>query len=197
MSGSKRSFEEGASEGDVNNSFGAVENRQLTVVTSPQILPQFADRVLRTHYCHDNGSATVNSPACDTFNDASSIATVPTANLIEAETRCQMIENINHESFFRKNPEKCHIKDHCKCTQTEDVDPNNFLYMSRFMHEHVDGINMIVTKTPSFAVVYKSHDNTAIDCPLIGADAVRACPLVKRYEVIVEIQFLTLTVLLF
>ena len=97
MSGSKRSFEEGASENDVNISSGAVENRQLTVVTSPQILSQFADRVLRTHYCHDNGSATANSPACDTFNNASSIATVPTANLIEAETRSQMIENVNHE----------------------------------------------------------------------------------------------------
>ena len=46
-----------------------------------------------------------------------------------------------------------------KTTQTEDVDHYNFLYMSRFMHEPFDGINMIVTETPSFAVVYKSHDD--------------------------------------
>ena len=88
-----------------------------------------------------------------------------------------MIENHHGIFFFRKNPEKCHIKDHSKCSSAEDKDLNNLLYMSCFMHEHFDGINTTLVQTHSFVVVYKkSHDDTAIDCPLIGTEAVRACP---------------------
>lgn len=61
--------------------------------------------------------------------------------------------------------------------------------MSRQLYQHFDGIETIPIKTPSFIVRYVSHDDTLIDCPLIGEGAILVNPTKKRQRVTVHIIF--------
>lgn len=154
-------------------------------------------RVFYSDYVHndlDDGS-----PAFDPYDDAnsSSIYSAEQGNAIEAEVRVQMIENASSSQLLRKNPEICHIKDKSVCHHNEKNDVNNFIYMSRFLHEYFDGINTYPKNTPQFIIHYVSHDENAVDCPILGNDVVGVNvvnPLVKRHRTIVKIKFIDDTI---
>ena len=160
------------------------ENMCVTILDKTKITMK---RVLAFDYVHiDEGS-----PPCDTFGNSSSICSVEVASIIEAETRVQMLENHNHHFFHGKNPEIAHIKDKSVCSSKEAKDPNNRLHLSRYIHEHFDGINTVPSRTPSFIVRYISHDETLVDCPIFGNDSPHVIsPRVKRQKVSVHIIFL-------
>jgi hypothetical protein len=143
-------------------------------------------RVYRYEYKHEG-----ESPLCDTVSDANSISifSVEVVSIVEAETRVQMLENHTHSFFIGKNPEISHIKDKAKSSPSESTDSNNRLHLSRFLHEHFDGINSIPTKTPSFKVHYVSHEVRKVDCPIIGNGATIAFPHIKRHRTLVHIIF--------
>lgn len=62
----------------------------------------------------------------------------------------QMIEPIDSVQFISQIAESCHL--------TPKVsDPNNFLYLSRFMHQHFDGINTPLIGVPTILVHYVTH----------------------------------------
>jgi hypothetical protein len=122
--------------------------------------------ILQWDYQHDIDCAlTDNSPPCDICSDAGSASiyepeTVP----LTVETAARMLENPNSEFFVDKNPEKAHIKDKASSSAVEDKDDNNFLYLSRVIHEAFDGINTKPKNFPWFVVHYVSHDELSIDC---------------------------------
>jgi len=143
------------------------------------------ERVMRYMYKRAEGEQSLE---CDQFSD-SSIFSAENVNILEAETRVQMLENQDHVFFKDKNPEVAHIKDKAVCPPKEAKDPNNHLHLSRFIHEHFDGINMIPMRTPSFAVHYVSHDDVKVDCPIIGEGAHLVSPRTKRHRVVVGVEF--------
>ena len=101
-----------------------------------------------------------------------------------------MIETPGKYNLFGQEPEVVHIKDKAFCTRArrEHLDTNNFLYMSRLLHQHFHGIQTIPKSTPSFLIRYLSHDDALIDCP-VWDDAYVINPLIKRQKVTVEIVF--------
>lgn len=132
-----------------------------------------------------------NCDPCDTFSDAHSMSifSAEFANITEAEIRVQMLENYNHDFFRDKYPEVAHIKGKAFSSANERKDPNNKLYLSRFIHEHFHGINSIPKRFPSFKLHYVRHDLNKVDCPLFGTDSVVMNPLIKRHRTIVHVIF--------
>jgi hypothetical protein len=87
----------------------------------------------------------------------------PETVTISIERVGQMIENPHHIFFHQKNPEISHIKDKAKSTPKENRDENNYLYLSRFLHEAFHGINAPPTGCPRFLIHYISHQESSID----------------------------------
>jgi hypothetical protein len=61
-----------------------------------------------------------------------------------------MIEDANSAMFLNQIAEKCHLK-------KKESNENNYLYMSRFIHQHFDGLDSPMLK-PSFLLHYVSHE---------------------------------------
>lgn len=130
-----------------------------------------------------------DSPPCDLIGDSASIFSCECVNISDAETRVQMLENHYHAHFVGKNPEVAHIKDQAKCKSTAEInDVNNHLFLSRFLHEHFDGINMILEHTPSFKIHYVGHASDCVDCP-IGEGSLLQVPHIKRHRSTIRISF--------
>jgi hypothetical protein len=66
--------------------------------------------------------------------------TQTTAVEVTAETRLRMLEREDTRNLFLQKPEKCHI-----VRQADDPinakNPNNIVYMSRFLHQQLDAID--------------------------------------------------------
>jgi hypothetical protein len=70
---------------------------------------------------------------------------------VNQETRLRMLEREDSRNLFRQKPEKCHI-----VRQAERTNPNNIVYMSRFLHQHLDGIDS-TEGIPQFYFRYVAH----------------------------------------
>lgn len=74
---------------------------------------------------------------------------------VNAETRLRMLEREDSRNLFRQKPEKCHI-----VRQADDPDniknPNNIVYMSRFLHQQLDVIDS-TEGIPQFYFRYVTH----------------------------------------
>lgn len=75
---------------------------------------------------------------------------------INDETRLRLLERENSRNFFRQKPEKCHI-----VRRADDAgnsrNPNNIVYMSRFLHQHFDVIDS-TEGIPTFYFQYVNHN---------------------------------------
>ena len=74
---------------------------------------------------------------------------------LNAETRLRMLEREDSRMLFRQKPEKCHI-----VRQADDPNsiknPNNIVYMSRFLHQQLDVIDS-TEGIPQFYFRYITH----------------------------------------
>jgi hypothetical protein len=133
-----------------------IHEEELSYVThTPEIKRVF-------HFYYDTmlneTEGDANSPQCDALSDVGSMSMYePDTVTISVERVGQMIENHAHIFFQGKNPEAAHIKDKPHCTTIEKNDENNFLFMSRFLHEAYDGINTQPSGFPWFLIHYDSH----------------------------------------
>jgi hypothetical protein len=186
VSGKKRPYSNEVNQNLENADYNDIYIQQEAFTHVPYQPDMSLKRVYRYEYKHEG-----ESPPCDTFSDTNSfsILSAEVVSIVEAETRVQMLENHTHSFFIGKNPEIAHIKDKAKSSPSERKDSNNRLHLSRFLHEHFDGINSIPTNTPSFKVHYVSHEVTKVDCPIIGNGATIAFPHIKRHRTLVHIIF--------
>lgn len=148
-------------------------------------------RVYRTHYEHDRTKNDPdNSAECEGYSDVVSLASTfgVTANINDPEVCAQMVEDPRSDYWLSVSPEAAHIKDKAKCTKQERDDPNNFIYMSRFLHCYFDGLNAKPPKFPTMKIRYVGHDRTLVPCPSIGNDP-NSLGLRPRHRVIVHIIF--------
>jgi hypothetical protein len=97
--------------------------------------------------------------------------------------KLQLLDNPNSLAMYRTKPEKCHLKSQSKYPQYA-TNPNNIIFMSRFLHEHFDGINKI-NNVPTFLIKYMNHNAASMTMVLDGKDVV-------VYETVVRIVFKTI-----
>ena len=99
---------------------------------------------------------------------------------VNEETKLRLVERIDSIMLFRQNPEKCHL-----ISQSEFKDdknnPNNILFMSRYLHQHFDAIDS-TEGIPSFYFEYVSHS----EIPIQGIVNKKPCMV---YETQVKIEF--------
>ena len=99
-----------------------------------------------------------------------------------------MIEDPRSNYWNSMAPEAAHIKDKAKCTIKKDkTDPNNFIYMSRFLHCYFDGLNAKPPKFPAMKIHYVAHDAVTVPCSMIGTGTTLGLP--PRHRVVVHIIF--------
>lgn len=134
-------------------------------------------RVFRYQYDHDCTNDDVdNSAECDGYSDVASLRSTAFgeyASIENPEVQMQMIEDPRSDYWDSTAPEKAHIKDKAKCTKSDKTDPNNLIYMSRFLHCYFDGLNSKPARFPLMKIHFVAHDAEAVQCSAIIAD----CPL--------------------
>lgn len=106
-------------------------------------------RIEEDHYEKIDGDF---EPSPEYDMDSNSLTSVVSVN---AETRLRMLEREDSINFFRQKPEKCHI-----VRQADDPEnirnPNNIVYMSRFLHQQLDAIDS-TEGIPQFYLRYVAH----------------------------------------
>lgn len=118
-------------------------------------------RVFKYQYQHDSTAGDPdNSAECDGYSDVPSLKSAfgEPVNIADPEVRFQMLEDPSSNYWNSMSPEAAHIKDKAKCTKKEKTNPNNFIYLSRFLHCYFDGLNAKPLKFPSMKIHYVSHD---------------------------------------
>lgn len=147
------------------------------------------NRVFKYQYQHDRtANDPDNSAECDGFSDMMSLNSVSVSavvNIQDPEVRCQMIEDPCSDYWESMSPEAAHIKDSAKCSKVDKKDPNNFIYMSRFLHCYFDGLNANPPKFPAIKIHYIGHDSS----PVSRIDDEHILGLKPRYRVVVHIIF--------
>jgi hypothetical protein len=74
---------------------------------------------------------------------------------VNSETSLRMLEREDSRNFFRQKPEKCHIVR--KADDPNNIkNPNNIIYMSRFLHQQLDVIDSS-EGIPQFYFRYVAH----------------------------------------
>ena len=119
------------------------------------------------------------SAECDTVSDVPS-SYVSSVELTE-EVKLRLLDNPNSALLALHKPEKCHLKSQTHYPD-DKTNPNNILFMSRFLHEGFDGINQ-VEGVPDFALRYHGHNSSAIRMPVGGGRQA------DMYEVTVRVEF--------
>lgn len=79
---------------------------------------------------------------------------------INDETRLRLLEREDSPMLFRQKPEKCHLirqADH----EAHRKNPNNIVFMSRFLHQHFDAIDS-TEGIPTFYFQYVRHSTQPI-----------------------------------
>jgi hypothetical protein len=74
---------------------------------------------------------------------------------VNQETRLRMLEREDSPNLFRQKPEKCHIVRQAD-DPTSIKNPNNIVYMSRFLHQQLDVIDS-TEGIPTFYFRYVAH----------------------------------------
>ena len=153
-------------------------------------------RVFKHLYQYDGtGNDPDNSAECDGYNDVASLPSAfgEYANIADPEVCVQMIEDPRSSYWDNVSPEAVHIKDKAKCAKNDKNDPNNFIYMSRFLHCYFDGLNAKPSKFPAMKIQYVRHDEEMVSCPALGSDP-NPLGLPQRQRVIVRIIFWSVSV---
>jgi hypothetical protein len=119
------------------------------------------------------------SAVCDSLSDLAS-SYVSAVELSE-EVKLRLLDNPTSLQLTFHRPEKCHLKSQTHFPQDKS-NPNNILYMSRFLHEGFDGINQ-VDGVPDFALRYHGHSSSAIKMHLGGGRQAEV------FEVTVRVEF--------
>jgi hypothetical protein len=149
------------------------------------------NRVFKHQYEHDCTKNDVdNSAECEGYSDVGSLKSTfgECVNITDPEVCFQMIEDPRSDYWNSMAPEAAHIKDKAKCTIKKDkTNPNNFIYMSRFLHCYFDGLNAKPPKFPSMKIRYVAHDEAAVPCTVIGTESALGLP--PRHRVVVHIIF--------
>jgi hypothetical protein len=78
---------------------------------------------------------------------------------ISDETRLRLLEREDSFQFFRQKPEKCHLISQAKFKE-EKLNPNNIVFMSRFLHQQLDAIDSS-EGIPQFYLTYISHSTSS------------------------------------
>ncbi len=159
-------------------------------LTEP-IAPVQLVRVFKMDYKHDfTDNDPDNSGDCDAYSDIQSLHSIfgDVVNIDDPEVPPQMIEDPHSPYWSNMSPEAAHIKDKAKSTKSENSDPNNFIYMSRFLHCYFDGLNAKPPKFPLMKIQYVSHDEELILCPLFGS-GYNQLGLPRRQRMVVRIIF--------
>jgi hypothetical protein len=99
---------------------------------------------------------------------------------VNSETRLRLLERENSRNFFRQKPEKCHIVRRADDADNAD-NPNNIVFMSRFLHQHFDVIDS-TEGIPTFYFQYVEHHPQHIQ----GLIKNKPSPV---YETIVKVVF--------
>ena len=147
-------------------------------ITSSSIYMGELQRIWSTDYSNIVGDESP-SAECDAVSDVAS-SVVSTVELTEEVKLC-LLDNPNSQMLVTRKPEKCHLKSQT-LYPTAKFNPNNILYMSRFLHEGFDGISQ-VDGVPDFALRYHEHNNSAIKVHVGGGRQA------KVYEVTVRAEF--------
>ena len=162
------------------------ETESICVADSVKI-----DRVFKYNYKHDfTANDADNSAECDGYSDVASLKSAfgEYVNITDPEVRCQMIEDPSSDYWNSMAPEAAYIKDKAKCTIKKDkTDPNNFIYMSRFLHCYFDGLNANPPKFPAMKIHYFAHDTVTVPCSTIGTESTLG--LAPRHRVVVHLIF--------
>lgn len=148
-------------------------------------------RIYKYQYQHDSsGDDLDDSDECDGYSDVATLYSAfgEYANISDPEVRVQMIEDPRSVYWNNMSPEAAPIKDSAKCAKVEKKDPNNFIYMSRFLHCYFDGLNAKPSKFPAMKIQYVRHDEEMIPCPVFGSDP-NPLGLPPRQRVVVRIIF--------
>jgi hypothetical protein len=149
------------------------------------------NRVFKYQYTHDfTANDADNSAECDGYSDVASLKSAfgDCVSIADPEVRCQMVEDPRSDYWNSMAPEAAHIKDKAKCTIKKDkTDPNNFIYMSRFLHCYFDGLNAKPPKFPAMKIHYVAHDAVTVPCSTI--DTVSTLGLPPRHRVVVHLIF--------
>lgn len=126
---------------------------------------------------HDDSTPSEDCDGMSETNDSyvSSVYLTETVKL-------QLLDKLESTIMYKSKPEKCHLKSKSKFPN-DALNPNNILYMSRFLHEHFDGINK-VNNCPTFIIKYMSYHEQALQMVLDGRDVV-------VYETTVRVIFKT------
>jgi hypothetical protein len=149
-------------------------------------------RVFKHQYQYDStGNDPDNSAEYYGYSDVASLFSAfgEYVNITDPEVRVQMIEDPRSVYWNNISPEAAHIKDKAKCAKNDKNDPNNFIYMSRFLHCYFDGLNVKPSKFPAMKIQYVRHDEEMVPCPAIGSDP-NPLGLPPRQRVVVRIIFL-------
>jgi hypothetical protein len=161
------------------------QTEQISVANTNDLI-----RVFKYQYAHDSTQTDPdNSAECDGYSDVASFSAVGEGvNISDPGVCAQMIEDPRSAYWNNMSPEAAHIKDKAKCSERDKKDPNNFIYMSRFLHCYFDGLNANPSNFPSMKIQYVSHDNLRVPCPAIGTDP-NPLGLPTRQRVVVRIIF--------
>ena len=90
-------------------------------------------RIKKTHYTKIDGTDV--SPDFDAWSYTTSVIAVD----INDETRLRLVDREDSIQFYHQKPESCHIISR-KFKESAN-DPNNIVYMSRFLHQQYDVID--------------------------------------------------------
>lgn len=148
-------------------------------------------RLYKYEYQHDStGNDPDNSAECDGYSDVASLFSSFSeyVTITDPEVCAQMIEDPRSAYWENTSPEAAHIKDKAKCLKSEKDDPNNFIYMSRFLHSYFDGLNAKPSKFPAMQIQYVRHDEKRVPCPAVGGDP-NPLGLPPRQRVVVRVIF--------
>ena len=106
-------------------------------------------RIMTTHYGKIDGTDV--SPDFDAWSYTTSVIAVD----INEETRLRLVDREDSVELFRQKPELCQIIS--RKVKQYASDPNNIVYMSRFLHQQYDAIDSS-EGVSQFYLQYVHHD---------------------------------------
>jgi hypothetical protein len=111
-------------------------------------------RVVSEAYLKQEGD-TDGSPEYDLCSDSlfSAVELTP-------ETKLRLIDRDDSTMLFLQKPERCHLISQKKYP-ADKLNPNNIVFMSRFLHQHFDAIDS-TEGIPTFYLSYQGHSTDSM-----------------------------------